>query len=328
MKLFPQFPSSAPSPMAALRRRGSVVRLDGVGERPGHFEGEKSAKRGKIWEFSASSRRRLVTMVAGTDPAARALFVTLTYREFADCGRRWKRDLATWWKRVLERWPGAACVWKLEPQPGRGAPHYHLIVWGVPFMPMDWLAVTWADVTGDTSPEHVRAGTRVEAVRSHRGVLAYAAKYLCHRAEARSRAEIEAGITAGTRTRADLEVWERWQSAGRWWGVLGRARVPMLVEEVRPLPLLGPAVEIAKSVVRDVRNAHRARLRRVPFGEETVLTRCFVSPAEWRARVGLAAVDRARALVVSGALRSSQVAEWVGVVVRSLCGPPRVPAPA
>lgn len=321
MKLYPQFRSSAPEPRAVVRRRGAVVHLEGVGEFPAHFGDGPPAKRGRIWEFSASSRRRLVSMVAATDPGARALFVTLTYRDYPPDGRRWKRDLATWWKRVLEKWPGASCVWKLEPQPGRYAPHYHLIVWGVGFMPKEWLAWAWADVTGDVSKEHIQAGTRVELVRSHRGVLAYAAKYLCHRCEARSREDVESGLSNGTLTQADLEAWERWQAAGRWWGVLGRARVPLVAEDVRSVPLYGPAVEVAKSVVRDVRNAHRSRLKRGLFGDDMVLTRCFVSPAEWAARVRAVAGDRARSLVAAGSLRLSQVSGWAGAVVLQLCGP-------
>lgn len=42
----------------------------------------------------------------------------------------------------------------------------------------DWIAQGWAEVTGDTSTEHVAAGTRVESIRTHHGAKFYAAKYL------------------------------------------------------------------------------------------------------------------------------------------------------
>ena len=83
----------------------------------------------------------------------------------------------------------ASAIWKLEPQQ-RGAPHFHLLVWGICFSassapcpncspiyrpPLFPTAVPrWFEIVGNNDPRHLAAGTRVEAVRSRNGVMRYA----------------------------------------------------------------------------------------------------------------------------------------------------------
>lgn len=103
--------------------------------------------------------------------------VTLTYpRVWSGDPADWKRDLDVWLKRLLRRCPGASGVWKLEPQ-GRGAPHFHLLLWGVGYLDHQWVARSWWDVCGRASRDHLRAGTRVEAVRHSHCVGSYVSKY-------------------------------------------------------------------------------------------------------------------------------------------------------
>ena len=131
------------------------------------------------------------------------LFVTLTYPARWDPDpERWKRDLHAWVRRLLRRYPHASVIWRLEFQE-RGAPHFHLLVFGVEFIPARWVSRTWAEVVGSGDPRHERAGTRVERVRSWRGVMRYASKYL---------AKPQEGPTGWT---------------GRVWGVYGRANLPL-----------------------------------------------------------------------------------------------------
>jgi hypothetical protein len=129
------------------------------------------------------------------------LFATLTYPgEWAGDWKRWKRDLHVFSMRVGDKFPGAGVVWKLEPQ-ARGAPHYHLIVVGVPFMAKTWLSRAWYEVVGSCDPKHLAAGTNIQSVHSHRGVVSYAAKYTAKR----------------------QQLPDSWQDGvGRWWGVFGR----------------------------------------------------------------------------------------------------------
>jgi hypothetical protein len=105
------------------------------------------------------------------------IFCTLTYGlEWPQNPSQWKSDLDVWWKRVKRYQPDLGALWRLEPQE-RGAPHYHLLIYSKtgkqPFLPYQWIAENWADVTNG-NPE---ACSRVESLRSHRGAMFYTAKY-------------------------------------------------------------------------------------------------------------------------------------------------------
>ena len=172
-------------------------------------------KRSKISGFSVASRRRLMrTIGAIRRDADLPCFVTLTYPGEFPTVERAKRDLKVFLQRLARRWPGqAGYIWKLEPQQ-RGAPHYHLLVWGVPVLELfAWVVSVWYEIAGNGDPNH-RAfhagqlpGSRpcVERVRSFRGVWAYASKYL--------------GKTF------EVAEWGT-QWTGRFWGIGGRESIP------------------------------------------------------------------------------------------------------
>jgi hypothetical protein len=175
--------------------------------------------RGVIREFSRGSRGRLMRSCASIPRwhlQRGILFVTLTYPGTWDGDwQRWKRDLDVFLRRVQRKFPAAGAVWKLEPQQ-RGAPHYHLLVVGVPFMARDWVSRNWFEVVGSGDAKHLAAGTQVQLARSYRGVLSYAAKYATKGMDALP------------------ESWEG--GVGRWWGVVGRVRLEVQ-REVVPLTL-------------------------------------------------------------------------------------------
>jgi len=136
-------------------------------------------KRGKVSGFTRASRRRLMQRIAMTRKIMMPVFVTLTYPgAWAEDPKIWKRDLRVFWMRIKRAYPAAAAIWKLEFQK-RGAPHFHLLVWGVKYAHLV-LSVSklWYEVVGSGDDRHLRAGTRVENVRDWRGVMAYASKYL------------------------------------------------------------------------------------------------------------------------------------------------------
>lgn len=171
--------------------------------------------RGVVRDFSRKSRTRLQQTLCAMPKShvgTGVLFVTLTYpAAYPGDWRRWKRQLDTWIKRLRRKFPRAAGVWKLEPQ-RRGAPHFHLIVIGVPFMAKQWVSETWYEVVGSHDARHLAAGTNVQLARSHRGVLSYAAKY----------------VTKRQSLPAD------WQDGvGRWWGVFNRERLGITWQEAR-----------------------------------------------------------------------------------------------
>lgn len=163
----------------------------------------KLSPRGDIKTFTPSARRRLMRLVAMTRREMVPVFVTLTYPgTFDSSPERWKRDLHLFAVKFTRKFPKASFVWKLEFQ-RRGAPHYHLLVWGVTYAELlPWVGPVWYKVVGSGDERHLHAGTRVEWLRSYRGAIAYASKYL-------------AKVTQ-----------ETIQNVGRWWGVVNRACLP------------------------------------------------------------------------------------------------------
>jgi hypothetical protein len=164
-----------------------------------------AGRRGLVREFSRRSRTRLQQTLCAV-PVAHVgrglLFVTLTYpRAWPGNWRQWKADLHHMAVTFARKFPAFGAVWKLEPQ-RRGAPHFHLLVVGVPFIAKQWLSQAWYDVVGSKDVKHLVAGAQVQLARSHKGVVSYASKY----------------------TAKWQELPADWQEGvGRWWGVLGRA---------------------------------------------------------------------------------------------------------
>jgi hypothetical protein len=214
---------------------GTVVRCALSGAAPAARL--EQARRGAIVGYSRRAGRRLKDLVASVNQskAGLPLFVTLTYPgRWAAEPERWKRDLDAFAKRLVRRVPGASFIWRLEFQ-RRGAPHYHLLVFGVSVLHRRWLSTTWADIVTDLTPaetlralgdggaalsaehdmycKHLAAGTQVQRVRSWRGVASYAAKGMAHE------------LGKGDQAVATLEV-------GRWWGVVNRHALPVDIEVV------------------------------------------------------------------------------------------------
>jgi len=134
------------------------------------------------------------------------VFVTLTYpRVWSSDYRQWKRNLDAFghWLRRWSLGKGSA-VWKLELQ-DRGAPHFHLMIYGLGFIPRLLLSRVWYRIVNSGDVNHLMAGTRVERIRSYRGVMSYASK------------------------RYMGKEWDSLGklSVGRCWGVLNRSALPL-----------------------------------------------------------------------------------------------------
>ena len=168
--------------------------------------------RGTVKGFSAASRRRMIEQCAKMGKAV-PIFVTLTYgADYPEDPAIWKKHLEYWGKRLVRYDSSLSAIWRLEPQK-RGAPHYHLLVYAAdgkrPFLPHDWVAKSWSEVLGEYSnDEHLKAGTRVEALRSCRGAAFYAAKYCAKLPE-------------------DDDFPPEWDAAGRLWGSFNKKRLPI-----------------------------------------------------------------------------------------------------
>ena len=124
-------------------------------------------------------------------------------------------------------------LWKLEPQK-RGAPHFHLLVYGIPYLAWQIVAVRWVEIVNECKlpknfptekgklgaalfhewihsvenyavANHLAAGVRVEAIRSKNGVMRYCSKNYMGK---------------------ECAVPEGWENVGRFWGVVGRKNLP------------------------------------------------------------------------------------------------------
>lgn len=220
-------------------------------------------KRGNIVGFSSASRLRLLRLIACVRRDANLpCFVTLTYPDRFPDVQEAKRDLKVFLQRLNRRFPMAGYIWKLEPQE-RGAPHYHLLVWGVDERDLfDWVARTWYELAGQGDINHflfhmgaLRGSKRcVERVRSFRGVWFYAAKYL-------------------GKTFQVAEWGKMW--TGRFWGVGRAENVPFGDEEEIDLT--------PKQAVRLMRFQRRFARYRVHGRENSLSTFCDVD--QWILRL-------------------------------------------
>lgn len=197
----PRRGSSVRMPQATVAKGGRLFTLKGG--RVQADQRKRGGTRGAVAGFSAGSRRRLMRVLASINQAAvphMPLFLTLTYPATWDADpKRWKRDLEVFGKRLRRYFPTLAYIWRLEFQE-RGAPHFHLLCFGVRHIPYLLVARWWYEVVGSNDAAHLKAGTEVRRVRSWRGVMSYAAKYMSKVAA------------------ASVELPEH---VGRWWGVVG-----------------------------------------------------------------------------------------------------------
>ena len=143
-----------------------------------------------------------------------------------------------WYKRAQRLWPQVCGVWRLQPQQ-RGAPHYHLLLYGLrggadcaKFQ--QWAAAAWTDCVASALPTgldswqrdaHLLHGCQVTPVDGQAGVKRYLADYV-----SKSDASGAAAI------------------AGRQWGVLGRKWLPVSATVTVNVP-----VDASFRLVRGVR---------------------------------------------------------------------------
>ncbi len=196
------------SPQVTIYSGASFLKVSRPSIKTGSVEKDETEesqkpKRGKISEFTKKSRLRLMRELSKVRRDCLPVLVTLTYPgEYSDDPKTWKRHLDNFIKRMGRKFPGVAGVWKLEPQK-RGAPHYHMLVWGASYVDLlIWVPKAWYEVVKSGDIRHLHAGTRVERVKSQQGVMFYASKYL------------------------GKEVPAEWGNSGRWWGIFSRENLP------------------------------------------------------------------------------------------------------
>lgn len=179
--------------------------------------------------FSQGARRRIMRTFATVKRPADSdtpLFITLTAPGKPELWQNttpedWHRMLDTFWKRVKRAWGDASAIWRLEPQK-RGAPHFHLVVWGIwqGGIPKNrpkkrqwvalvkWVSRAWWEVWGSGDQDHLKAGTNCQVVNNWKHLCFYVSKYMG-----------KVGVP-----------WPIPGSVGRLWGILGREQIPWAEE--------------------------------------------------------------------------------------------------
>ena len=202
----------------------------------GFEEKERTAKRSIVKDFSKKSRGRLLRLLASIDQkksGQKPTFLTGSYPgEYSQDWQVWKKHLHHFIVLLTQKWPRVWGVWRLEFQK-RGAPHFHFLLWGGPILEdviqvfsqkhgkmiwignpknphnqeiYTWMSQTWYRVVGSGDEKHLKAGTRIEPIRSWNGVMWYASKYLSK-------------LTSGEFVPEGY--------AGRYWGVIHKSLFPI-----------------------------------------------------------------------------------------------------
>jgi len=198
-----------------LRFQGSLVKASIRGLRTA----APPPKRGKVAGFSDASRRRMIELMLKMEHVKSRVFVTLTYGEIFPDEKRAKENLKAFFERIRRKWPAVPVsgVWRMEHQE-RGAPHFHIMFFNLPYWNKNEVQEIWGQIINQERPF-----TRIEFIRSWRGVMSYTAKYMTKNTKS-------GGESGG------LDYVSYPHATGRIWGVFNRANLPLaaLVHVVYP----------------------------------------------------------------------------------------------
>jgi len=200
--------------------------------------------RDRVRGFSRESRRNLLRRLASINRRAfrahrgRMIFVTLTYpREYPKDPEVCKNHLKALRKRLQRKCEDFAAFWRLGIQK-RGAWHFHLLLFvgasiGSVGELRRFIASSWYEVAGMISEGHLRAGTRVEAVKKWKKVTSYVERYMAREEE----------FPKGLQT-------------GRIWGIWNEGLLPVRWE----------TVQVSLKDAFKIRRVYRKRARRKGSG--------------------------------------------------------------
>lgn len=136
---------------------------------PDHQGGKRQA----ITEFSPVSRKNLLDLFARLDfQTQKATFITLTFKDSPTAAYA-KRCLRTFLKRVFRRFGDISIVWRMEYQK-RGAIHFHLIAFDIPFYHWKLCLADWQKAAGDAKITNVK----LEFCYNPKQVRRYVSKYI------------------------------------------------------------------------------------------------------------------------------------------------------
>lgn len=195
---------------AYVEAQGSLLSLKVLG-----FKSKpniRTSKRGIIRVFSQSSRRRLMRFMARLKTRKiRATFITLTFTEIVT-NERAKAVFKRFSMRLRRAHKEASAVWRMEFQE-RGAIHFHLLVFRLPFWKQSELQKTWEDCTGEN-----RSIVDIRLVHGAKSIMSYISKYIAKPDERTELTSLEDGSY-------QHEPPEK--LSGRFWGWINKELLPL-----------------------------------------------------------------------------------------------------
>lgn len=212
-------------------------------------------RRQRVKEFSVKSRSRLKVLLSTIKRAdlGRASVVTLTYpREFpaVDDHGIYKGHLNAFGVAIRRVFPFCSFVWKLEFQ-RRGAPHYHLLLFGAPTeKARDVIRDCWYRIAHYGDIHRGSAAIQCDSVISPTGAACYLTTYL-----------------------GKDEQTKPGYFTGRYWGIIGRKYLPLgeVVTMDAPDEVVVKMLRLARRKVRA--DVERARWKKYLGGERAGYSR-------------------------------------------------------
>lgn len=156
-------------------------------------------KKQEIYQLTKGSLQNMA-FVAHNTSIQFELMVTLTYpKNYPSCGKTVKYHLDRFIRWMRTKKVGVVSFfWFMEFQ-RRGAPHFHIFTAGGNLLNLKkQVSKRWYEIVSSNDPKHLKAGTRVEAIRHPEAAGRYASKY----ASKPYQKKIPNGYT----------------NVGRWWG--------------------------------------------------------------------------------------------------------------
>lgn len=150
--------------------------------------------------------------------STRAKFLTLTFTEIVTAMEA-KKALRRFTMRMSREYPEWSCVWRFERQ-RRGAPHFHLLMFNVPFIPQKDLQKTWEECTKE--PMSI---VHIKSVHNRKHAMQYISKYIGKVSEDNFDTPPEG---ASLENQSYLHADEK---QGRVWGYVNKALLPFAAVE-------------------------------------------------------------------------------------------------
>jgi len=196
--------------IAYIESQGSLLSMTVKG-----FKSQRSSfggRRGIIRVFTPAARRRLLRFLARLKTRKiRATFLTLTFTEMVS-NERAKKVFKSFTMRLRRKFPIASSVWRMEYQPKRGAIHFHLICFNLPFWKQAEVQKTWEACTKES-----RSIVDIRLIHGARSIMAYVSKYVA-KVDDRETTSLDDGAYQHA-ARDDM--------SGRFWGYINKKLLPL-----------------------------------------------------------------------------------------------------